>query len=109
MRCVAEIVVERCPLSQGTTWELQDHITSNEESLLCCTGCDRFRITAPAGIDSTFNILRRPEETVDGSKTTSSTTADDVDNVLNPLNADRKMATSGLHIETHASPRVPVV
>lgn len=71
----AEIVVESCendaevyrqvaedwkllPNVQESAWHFMDHITKNEHALLRCTGLSRFRITAPMGVNSTFNVLR---------------------------------------------------
>ena len=41
-----------------SAWDLKDHLAKDEHAVLPCNGLSRFRITAPAGVDSTFNILR---------------------------------------------------
>lgn len=41
-----------------SAWEFKDHIAKDEHAILRCTGLSRFRISCPAGLDATFNVLR---------------------------------------------------
>jgi hypothetical protein len=46
------------PSIHESAWEFKDHIAKEEHALLRCTGLSRFRITAPPGLEATFNVLR---------------------------------------------------
>jgi hypothetical protein len=46
------------PSIDESAWEFKDHIAKDEHALLRCTGLSRFRITAPPGLEATFNVLR---------------------------------------------------